>query len=124
MVPANAGLVRTDIVQQFFLARISVGAVWDDVLKNNDHYDAMMTMKRRHVKSYIDFRLKILHNKESCQYTHGAVSQKYARVRRSRWMELMPYILKKWNLSRYHDEVGRVWSVDEATGRIQTACGV
>ena len=35
----QAELVKTDIVQQFFLAKISVGAVWDDTLKNNDHYD-------------------------------------------------------------------------------------
>ena len=36
----------------------------------------------------------------------------------------MPYVLNKWKLSSYYDEVGRVWSVDSATGRVKTECGV
>lgn len=39
---------RSDIVQQFFLASVEMllKSGWDDTLKNNDHYDAMLCTLR------------------------------------------------------------------------------
>ena len=82
-----------------FLARISVGAVWDDVLKNNDHYDAMMTMKRRHVKAILIYVSNSPQQGKLPVHSRSG-KPKYSGVRRSSWME-HTYILKKWNLSRY-----------------------
>jgi hypothetical protein len=44
---------RSDIVQQFFLARTAQlqATGWDDTLKNNDHYDAMLSMQSKGMRS-------------------------------------------------------------------------
>ena len=59
---------RSDLVQQFFLGRVSklVESGWDDVLKNNDHYDAMLSMKKNNMRLYICRELKISHNAQGC----------------------------------------------------------
>jgi len=112
-------LIRNDIVQQFFIAKTSIGPVWDDKLKNNDHYDAMLTMKRKGYKLYTHYGINIKHNNKIC-----GVGSQYKTVRGNRWNELMPYFLQKWKISSFFDEVGREWSVDARTGKIQTRCGI
>lgn len=112
---------RTDIVQQFFLASVDmlIKSGWDDKLKNNDHYDAMLSMQREQMRLYTCSALKIHHQPTACSVDQG----QYSSVRFNRWMALMPYVLKKWNIEVYHDEVGRRWSVNQRTGIIQTQCG-
>ena len=44
-------------------------------------------------------------------------------------MDLMPYVLNKWNATALYDEVGRRWSISKKTkhlsgGQIQTQCGI
>ena len=113
--------IQTDVVQQFFLARSRIGPVWDDKLKCNDHYDAMLTLKKHNRQLFTDYGLRIFHNKASCQDTQDL---EYANQRRSRWLHHMPYVLKKWNLRKYYDEFGRVWEVDSESQRIKTQCGI
>jgi glycosyltransferase involved in cell wall biosynthesis len=113
---------RSDLVQQFFLAKVDklLKSGWDDVLKNNDHYDAMLSMKQQKMRLFVCRKLKISHNSLGC--TRHDEGTKYLRVRKSRWMDLMPYVLKKWNASALYDEVGRRWSVS-SNGDVQTQCG-
>ena len=112
-------IVHTEVVQQFFLAKSSIGPIWDDKLKCNDHYDAMLTLKKKGKKLYTDYGVQIFHNKKHCQKNNN-----YAQQRKSNWLEAMPYVLEKWSIKRYYDEFGRVWEIDNETSLIKTQCGV
>jgi hypothetical protein len=123
---------RSDLVQQFFLGRVSklLESGWDDVLKNNDHYDAMLSMKKNNMRLYICRELKISHNARGCTKHELTIKnmderkKSYMSVRKSRWMDLMPYFLKKWDISALHDEVGRTWSLVAGDDTVvQTQCG-
>ena len=115
---------RSDLVQQFFLAKVDalLHSGWDDKLKNNDHYDAMLSMKEANLRLFTCRKLPVLHAPGACT-GQSADSIKYKRVRKSRWAQLMPYVLKKWNASALYDEVGRRWSINEK-GETRTQCGV
>lgn len=107
---------QSDIVQQFFIAKIdAVNNIWDDHLKNNDHYDAMLSLRSRSANLIMCRDIQILHHKKMC------TPQKYFRKRFDRWLDLMPYVLQKWNYSWMVDEVGRNWSVKDKS--IHTQCG-
>jgi hypothetical protein len=114
---------RSDLVQQFFLGNVEklLNSGWDDHLKNNDHYDAMLSFKKRNMRLFICRRLKISHNSLGCTRHDTGVA--YLNVRKKRWMNLMPYVLQKWNLTALYDEVGRKWSIN-SNNIIQTQCGV
>lgn len=125
---------RSDLVQQFFLARTAMlrnanGGGWDDRLKNNDHYDAMLSFQRQHARLYVCRGLSIGHNALACgmrskNSAEEALAARYKKVRSNRWMSLMPYWLRKWNVTAVHDEVGRRWSLDPESGKARTRCGV
>ena len=59
---------RSDLVQQFFLGRVKklIETGWDDKLKNNDHYDAMLSMKSKNMRLFVCRKLKISHNSLGC----------------------------------------------------------
>ena len=62
------GCKRTDLMQQFFLAKteLLLKQGWDDKLKNNDHYDFLLGQYKEKSKMYTCFGIKILHSKEDC----------------------------------------------------------
>lgn len=106
-----------DVVQQFFLGKTSVLLnAWDDKLKNNDHYDAMLTLRSRSAKIVMCDHIYIAHNKNSC------TPARYSKKRFERWLNLMPYVLDKWNYQWITDEVGRRWSMS-SNHLVQTQCG-
>lgn len=112
--------MQSDLIQQFFLGKTSVLLdAWDDHLKSNDHYDAMLTLKKRHAKMYQCNSQHIVHNKLRCT---SKSTVNYKKKRFSQWLRLMPYVLHKHKLAWFTDEVGRNWSVS-SNKTIKTQCG-
>jgi len=106
--------VRSDLVQQFFIARIDqlLKVHWDDRLKNNDHYDFLFSAKMSSLKLVTCTDLNILHEK-TCEEKspHG---ETYHKVREGRWYKLLQYIFAKWDLHIIRDEVGKTLWVNES----------
>ena len=125
---------RSDLVQQFFLAETSIlrksnGGGWDDYLKNNDHYDVMLSLQRMGTRLYVCRGIRIGHNKLGCganpkSEAESNTLERYNSVRAQRWKDVMPYFMRKWNISAVNDEVGRRWFVDAESGKIATLCGI
>ena len=114
------GCMQSDIVQQFFIGKTSVLLdAWDNHLKSNDHYDAMLNLKKRSAKVFQCDMLQIIHNNKKCAVDY---KQTYTKKRFDQWLRLMPYVIKKHNLTWLTDEVGRNWSINH-NGKIQTQCG-
>lgn len=68
---ANENLIsivcyRSDLMQQFFLTKTETlkKVHWDDVLKNNDHYDFLFNAKRNGLRLVTCTDIKVLHNKK------------------------------------------------------------
>lgn len=115
--PIN-GCIQSEIIQQFFIGKTSVLLnAWDNKLKSNDHYDAMLTLKERGAKLFQCDGLIIYHNNRKCSKTRV-----YKQKRFNQWLELMPYVLQKRNITWMSDEVGRNWSIS-SRNTIQTQCG-
>ena len=57
---------RSDLMQQFFLTKVDtlVRVHWDDVLKNNDHYDFLFNAKKNSLRLVTCTDIKVLHNKK------------------------------------------------------------
>jgi glycosyltransferase involved in cell wall biosynthesis len=101
---------RSDLVQQFFIARTHVlVGTWDPVLMNNEPYDAMLSLQQRGKRLY------------ACNKLH--VDRHSPKNRQTNPRKLMPYVLTKWKLTALWDEDGRRWSIDPATGKITTQTG-
>jgi hypothetical protein len=115
---------RSDLVQQFLIAKTDVlKGTWDPVLKNNDHYDAMLSLQKRGKRLFTCNKLQVAHKHSPKQNTEKFVKE-YGNKRAIRWMALMPYFLKKHNLKSLWDEVGRRWSIDPDTGKVMTQTGM
>lgn len=59
---------RSDLMQQFFLTKVDtlVRVHWDDILKNNDHYDFLFNAKKNNLRLVTCTDIKVLHNKKVC----------------------------------------------------------
>ena len=57
---------RSDLVQQFFMGKTErlVNVHWDDNLKNNDHYDFLLSAKLANLKLVTCSDVMILHEKK------------------------------------------------------------
>ena len=115
--------VRTDLVQQIFLARTQslVDSPWDDSLKNNDHYDMFLSAQANALKVYYCPGIQVSHE-PLCQCTgKAAVSPqaaamgagcasrgKYLQTRGRRWETFVPYLAQKWNYSELWDEESKI----------------
>ena len=69
-------------------------------------------MQREQMRLYTCSGLRIFHHGVICSLDQAGLMKKnqgqdYSSVRFSRWMKLMPYVLDKWNIEVYHDEVGK-----------------
>lgn len=106
--------VRSDLIQHIFLARISslLHVRWDDKLKNNDHYDFMFSAKEAGLVMQTCINLYAIHSPGSCSSRDP--SDSYMRVRSNRWRELMPYVMKKWDITQFIDERGHLWKAQES----------
>ena len=136
---------RSDLIQQFFIADTEslLKSGWDDHLKNNDHYDAMLNMKKNNMKLFICSKINILHssielsskkqikkkndkindNNLYDEINEEEIDELYDKLRSKAWISYMPYVLKKWNITFLHDQDGRKWNMT-ADNKIQTQCGI
>jgi hypothetical protein len=116
---------RSDLIQQFFLARteVMVGK-WDPVLKNNDHFDAMMSMKKAKLRLFTCRGMHIAHvNPAAQKHTWSPALIAYKKKRVERWTSLLPHIFMKWDLQAMWDEAGRRWFIDPVTGKPKNQYG-
>lgn len=98
---------RSDLIfQSFFIANVEklIKSGWDDQLKANVFYDAILSMQKNEMRLFTCHRLKIGHTGQHAQST--------SNVRSDKWMDFMPYVLQKWNLKALNDEAGRKWSLN------------
>jgi len=97
---------RTDIIQNIIFAKPAILLrKWDDYLKNNDHYDFLLTAKQNNLRLISCSDILFDHIKDQCQ-SKSPHSQHYQQLRTQRWKDLIPYVFKKWHLHSLDDEVG------------------
>jgi len=111
---------ETDIFQQFFIARTSTlhSYHWDNVLKNNDHYDFLLNLKRNNIRALVCSNMHITHSKKECQ-SQSKHSEEYSRVRGERWEKLLPYWFQKYDVHELNDENGKTMTIHQKDGQFK-----
>lgn len=104
--------VRSDIVQQFFVARTHslVKHGWDNHLMNNDHYDFLFGAQQANLRLFSCMSKRVRHVKAKCfpDTAENAAFEKYHSKRTDRWFDYLPYYMRKWNIDVINTESGKV----------------
>ena len=119
----SGGCVRTDLVQQIFLARTQalVHSPWDDRLKNNDHYDMFLSAQAHGLRVFYCPGLRVRHEPLcQCVGSQAISSQmaargagcaargRYLQTRGRRWETFVPYLAHKWGYEQLWDEEAKI----------------
>eukprot|EP00039_Didymoeca_costata_P013297 m.199820 g.199820 ORF g.199820 m.199820 type:complete len:1625 (+) comp15732_c0_seq3:296-5170(+) len=92
----SEGCMQTDLIQNFFLAKVDVlDGVWDPILKNNDHYDFLMSVRKKNLSVFACRNINVVHKRSACTSKKSS----YNKLRHQRWGALLSHVLQKWSIS-------------------------
>jgi glycosyltransferase involved in cell wall biosynthesis len=105
---------RSDLIEPFFLAKTAAMVdKWDPELKNNAHYDAMLSMQEDKLRLYTCRAVHIAHinpAQGSSKWKPSLLA--YKKEQTHTWRDFLPLVFKKWKLKSLWDEKGRHWQIN------------